>query len=92
MRNIRKEDLFFRYGGEEFLILTPWTEGNAALQLAESLRDLIEQNQFGISQKVTISCGIAELYPDDTVMSWIERADRALYQAKQIGRNKVVCA
>lgn len=92
MNHIRKEDLFFRFGGEEFLILTAWTELNAALKMAESLRDMIEQHQFGISQRVTISCGIAELQADDNEASWIDRADRALYQAKQIGRNRVVSA
>lgn len=92
MSHIRKEDLFFRYGGEEFLILTPFTELKDASQIAENLRDLIEQSDFGIKQTVTISCGVAELSHSVTGASWIERADKALYQAKLIGRNTVVNA
>ena len=92
MNHIRKEDLFFRYGGEEFLILAPLTELKDASQMAEGLRVLIEQCALGINQKVTISCGVAELNHSDTEVSWIERADKALYEAKRLGRNKVVTA
>lgn len=74
------------------LILAPLTELKDASQMAESLRVLIEQSKLGLNQKVTISCGVAELTSSDTEASWVERADKALYEAKLPGRNKVVNA
>ncbi|MCX7903682.1 MAG: diguanylate cyclase [Caloramator sp.] len=87
--NIRKNDLFFRYGGEEFLILLPYTNKYDALNLAERIRKKIETNLFIDGKSVTASFGIAS-FPEDA--EWkeelLEKADKALYVAKEKGKNR----
>jgi len=94
--NIRPGDLACRYGGEEFVIAMPQTDGDAALASAHRLREAIEGHVFphGDSQpggRLTISGGVAA-YPVDGASSTelIMHADQALYQAKGAGRNRVV--
>lgn len=92
---IRKTDLAARYGGEEFAILLPHTEKRFAEKLCDRLRLLVEQTAFDDEDKLpggklTISCGIAECPLDaQTAEDLIEKADRALYQAKGSGKNLV---
>jgi len=87
--NLRKTDIFGRWGGEEFLIVLPFTDLKNAFKLAEKLRKIIENYNFnGI--KVTISFGVAEFNKNDNTDTLINRADKALYQAKESGRNRVV--
>lgn len=88
--NIRQGDFHARWGGEEFVVLAPGVDGEMALQFAEKLRLLIEKFQFSVQQKITCSFGISSFIPpeDDTI--FLQRADDALYQAKQGGRNKSV--
>lgn len=88
-RNIRKSDRIGRFGGEEFMVICPETDENAALILAEKLRMLIDQHTFETLGNTTISIGVAQLRSEDTAEQWIERADKALYCAKQNGRNRV---
>lgn len=86
---IRKTDIFVRWGGEEFIVLTPngLAEG---IELAERMRKTIMNYQFPKVQKVTVSFGVAEyLSSHDNLNSLTTRADSALYEAKQGGRNKV---
>lgn len=85
----RSTDVFARYGGEEFVILTVSTNANGAMEHAQRLRHDIEQHPFPIGQ-VTASFGVAECKAaSDNPLSLLERADKALYQAKADGRNCV---
>lgn len=88
--NIRQNDLLARWGGEEFVILAPGINGHEALQFAEKLRLLIAGFSFSAKCTVTCSFGISiYIYPEDG-NAVLQRADQALYQAKQTGRNKCV--
>jgi diguanylate cyclase len=91
--NKRAEDFLARIGGEEFVLLLPMTTLEAAATVAEKLRGVIEGAAFrhhGEPVRVTISAGLTEFRPGDTPTAVYERADRALYQAKQQGRNRCV--
>lgn len=92
--NVYETDFVARYGGEEFAIILPRAEFSGALRKAEYLREKVEKSRFSIGFQeisVTISIGIAH-YPRDAqdVVGLINMADRALYKAKQTGRNRVV--
>jgi diguanylate cyclase len=90
--NIRANDRFGRYGGEEFLLVLPGTGRDEAGQIVERLRAMIAEldwNAFAIDMAVTISAGIATLAPDDSSDAILARADRALYAAKATGRNRI---
>lgn len=89
--NCRHLDFLSRFGGEEFTMLLPSTDKTSALTLAEKLRLIIEKSKFnanGQSLSITISCGISEFQDGDTPEIVFERADAALYEAKNSGRNK----
>ena len=88
--NLRISDIFGRYGGEEFLIICPKTNKNSAFILAEKLRMIVKDFEFNKVGYKTISIGIADLKRDDTIESLFEKADEALYEAKNSGRNKSV--
>ena len=81
-----------RYGGEEFVILCPGCDNNAAAVRAEEIRrELAQTPQEALNGKcMTASFGVTELQLGDTTETMIRRADRALYQAKDSGRNRVV--
>lgn len=91
---IRAGDSAFRYGGEEFLVLLPDTTLEGAICVAESIRGRIEArypaNPRNWRVPLTVSLGVASRQPTDDPKSLFARADRALYQAKQLGRNRVV--
>ena len=90
---LRGSDEVFRYGGEEFVILLPATERAGALQVAERIRQQIAATPChceGHSITVTCSIGVAELAAQDSADSLFDRADKALYRAKEEGRNRVV--
>ncbi|BCX80487.1 diguanylate cyclase [Methylomarinovum caldicuralii] len=87
---IREVDFVGRYGGEEFLMLLPETGREGALKLAEKVRQAVKQcgfNSRGKPVPITISCGLTQVQEDDTPESLIERADQALYEAKERGRD-----
>ncbi len=87
---IRDVDLFARIGGEEFVLLMPDTSLDNAMQLNNDLRELIENCKFhynGQSCPVTASVGVAEFQQDDDAAFVLKRADQALYQSKNAGRN-----
>ncbi|MGJ0516608.1 MAG: GGDEF domain-containing protein [Methylomicrobium sp.] len=89
--NIRKTDFIARIGGEEFVMLMPDTKKLPALQKADYLRAIIEQNQLNLNNTthcITLSCGITEFTNGDTYELAFTRADQALYQAKKRGRNR----
>ena len=91
---VRPGDTFGRYGGEEFLLMLPDTGAASAITLAERVRLGIEQmrcDDVGPGVAVTVSIGVAEFCPGETISQAIARADEALYQAKSAGRNRVAC-
>ena len=89
--SIRDTDYVGRWGGEEFIIVCPQTDLNGAMSLAENLRSKVEESYFTIVGKKTASFGVATCKEDDTIQSLIDNADKALYRAKNGGRNQVVC-
>lgn len=91
-RNTRSCDHAGRIGGEEFLVLMPDTTRELALKVGERLRAAIERAEVrhATGKPLTISVGVAFATPDDDAISVLERADRALYEAKKQGRNRVV--
>ena len=89
---LRRSDIIARYGGDEFTILLPETDGRGALETAERIRKSIETSQFdvrGTHLSTTVSLGLAS-YPEDggNIDIIVDKADRALYRAKQRGRNQ----
>ena len=86
--HLREVDLFARYGGEEFVLLLPRTTIDQATIVAERIRE-----QIAAEASITISSGVAELEPEsETIDLLIGRADDALYQAKQQGRNRTIAS
>ncbi|MBK9164755.1 MAG: diguanylate cyclase [Acidobacteria bacterium] len=86
---LRAADVAARYGGEEFAILLPQTDADEAASIAERLRQRVERTEFPRRQ-VTISVGFAEFTPEFTEpRDWITAADMALYDAKELGKNRV---
>lgn len=88
--NIRSSDMLFRWGGEEFVILAPCTSYRSAASLAETLRAKIEQHAIETAGHITISLGVAEHISDESENACLQRADAAMYAAKNGGRNRVV--
>jgi diguanylate cyclase (GGDEF)-like protein len=91
---VRPDDTFGRYGGEEFLLMLPDTLATGAVVLADRVRLAIEQMrcpELGPSVILTVSIGVAEFCPGEAVSAAIARADEALYLAKSAGRNRVTC-
>jgi diguanylate cyclase (GGDEF)-like protein len=90
--DIRHSDLLARWGGEEFVILAPDSDGEMARLAAEKLRSTIERATFDEAGSITCSFGVAQYAEGDSAESLMARADRALYQAKMNGRNRVELA
>jgi len=96
--NLRASDIVFRYGGEEFVVLLTGTDGRSARAVANRIRKAIESFAFHCNTSndncnevpLTASLGSASLTAKDTVDSLFEKADKALYHAKEAGRNQVV--
>jgi diguanylate cyclase (GGDEF)-like protein len=90
--SVRNLDVLARWGGEEFVLLTPGCDIRAAQHAAEKLRQKIATTPFETVGQVTSSFGVAQFEPGDSAQSLIARADEALYQAKGAGRNRVMIA
>ena len=89
---LREHDIVGRFGGEEFVVLLSNISLNKARAIAERLRQQVEQVwlvDMSHQMQVTVSIGIAEMQPDETLEPALQRADKALYQAKTRGRNRV---
>lgn len=87
-QSVRNTDTIGRYGGEEFIIICSETGLAEAYRLANRLRAEIERSQFKRQVQVTISGGVAELHEED-IQQLVEKADRCLYSAKRLGRNRI---
>jgi len=87
---LRGEDVFARWGGEEFLVLVRGTRDDGGVNAAEHLRTAVCATPVDGVGTVTASFGVARFRPEDTLEGWLARADTALYAAKAAGRNKVV--
>lgn len=93
----RSRDFFARIGGEEFVVILPETDKKAAVKIAERCQNLLFKEQIPhekspVSQVLTVSLGLGTITPSrsDKSISFIEEVDRRLYQAKEIGRNRIV--
>ncbi len=93
----RPADVVFRYGGEEFAVILPFTEGEGALKVAQEIKQAISQLKIPhhiseVSEYVTLSLGVSSIIPVANISpkALIETADQALYEAKHRGRNQVV--
>ncbi len=95
---IRKDDIFGRFGGEEFVVILPNTPGKKAIELAERIRTAVASYPFLVNtesgqqktHRQTVSLGVAELTADiASGTAFLELADQRLYHSKQTGRNKV---
>jgi len=93
---VRGPDVVARYGGDEFMVLLPDASAQQALPVAERIRANVAALRVGTDKKpftITLSIGIAEMQHeplDENVERIIQRADEALYQAKESGRNRTV--
>ena len=90
MEIIRETDALARWGGEEFMVLLPRTDGTMAHIMGERLRQRVAGHAFADGCHLTISVGVTSLGPDDTIDSLLKRVDEAMYKAKKSGRNLVV--
>jgi diguanylate cyclase (GGDEF)-like protein len=95
-QSCRRNDVVFRYGGEEFCAICPATEKAKALRLADRIVALVREARFGPAGEafpLTLSIGVAISAPDTKdFQTLINRADQALYAAKEAGRNRAVFA
>lgn len=94
-RQVRATDFLARFGGEEFVLLLPEIEIATAEQVANKLRQVIADTPFHFRDSrvpVTVSGGVAQLLKDEPANDFFERADKALYKAKENGRNRIEIA
>src|SRR5690606_25292494 len=89
-KHVRKNDVFARWGGEEFVLVCKDSTAKEAEFLAEKLRELISLHEFPHGLKVTASFGVADIKPEQTLDTLFRNADLALYRAKNGGRNRVI--
>ena len=87
---LRQGDFLARWGGEEFVVVLQSTKLEKAILIAEKLRKKFENTQFPICGKQTLSCGVTQYIQGEEEDELIKRADKALYEAKESGRNRVI--
>lgn len=86
---LREGDQLGRWGGEEFMVLVPSTDLDGATEFAERLRARVAATDFGLRDPVTVSLGVTEWVPGDSLKGLLVRVDSAMYRAKKAGRNRV---
>jgi diguanylate cyclase (GGDEF)-like protein len=90
---LRANDSAYRYGGEEFTVILPETDGDKAKTVAQRIRSTLEAENFtpipDQFEKITISIGVTQYFPKEELSAFIRRADQAMYFSKQNGRNRV---
>ena len=87
-KSLRSVDIIGRWGGEEFIVVANATSGSDAARLAEKLRQVVEQHEFAVVNRLTASFGVAGALQGDSIETLFRRADMALYKAKKT-KNKV---
>lgn len=87
--NIRENDFFARWGGEEFVLLMKQTDINIAKRVCEDIRKLVENTQHKKAGNITCSFGVTQVKNNDNIQKVFQRCDKALYRAKDEGRNRV---
>jgi len=93
VEHTRKSDIVCRFGGEEFIVLLPRTNLEGTINIAETIRDLVERRAIKHEDntlKITVSIGVSEVNKDENIEKSIKYADDALYKAKEDGKNRVV--
>ena len=89
----RENDSAYRYGGEEFTVILPETNGDEAKTVAQRIRASLEAEKYkpvpGKVARITISIGVTQCYPKEELSTFIRRADKAMYLSKENGRNRV---
>jgi diguanylate cyclase (GGDEF)-like protein len=88
--SVRADDVPARWGGEEFLVILANTDIGGARICAERIRARVECERFGVAGQVTVSAGVAQFEPGESLDALLARADARLYEAKAGGRNRVV--
>lgn len=88
--SVRATDRVYRWGGEEFIVITPETDNSQATLVAEKICKNFREAYFEDVGNITVSVGLASYDTDESKDDWIKRVDLSLYQAKQTGRNKWV--
>lgn len=91
-KHSRKTDTVGRWGGEEFLIILPETDADSAKLMADNIRQMVAKHEFPFAGGITCSMGVSTYLENDTEETMTERADQALYCAKNEGRNRVQCS
>jgi diguanylate cyclase (GGDEF)-like protein/PAS domain S-box-containing protein len=89
-KSIREYDIVARWGGEEFCVLLPNTTLEDALCVAEKIRLSIEHESCFQEFHLTASFGVSNIQQNDNAESWFKKADKALYRAKKLGKNRVI--
>ena len=87
---MRRSDSLTRWGGEEFIVLMPNTGLERAMAMAERIRETVAAGEVEGIGRLTVSIGVAEYLPSERAPEWLDRTDRAMYRAKNEGRNRVV--
>ena len=87
---IRKSDILARFGGEEFIILFPETNIRKAKEVTSRIRDAIKEDKLLRNHKLTVSGGLTKYIKKDSTNSMLKRADKALYDAKESGRDRLI--
>ncbi|MDA7848220.1 GGDEF domain-containing protein [Sulfurospirillum sp.] len=90
-KNARITDVVGRWGGEEFMIIASETDSFGATQFATTIKKSINEHEFPKVGKITASFGLSQINIGDNIEDVVNRADLALYNAKESGRNRVVC-
>ncbi len=91
-QHTRRTDQLFRFGGEEFVLLLPGTQGQGLETVMVNLQNLLRRHLKHKDKSVTVSFGVAQFEPGQSVDDWLERADAALYEAKESGRDCIIFA